>query len=333
MAGFLRAADHMQRVNAADHDAAYNLKMLLGECLAVALYRNTRYRQVAQRYIDLEDPAADDPVLSFVVVRAFSKLAELAPALIDWGALLRVTASLDAQPPFGNRKQVVAMLVARIAAKVRGTDLGDLFIRTLSEGGTAARIAAIRGISTGEESAPSVFYLSELATMYQNRTAPVTGASKPPSRKLLALLFGLDLDQDDAVRRWLANAKDDLRRDFHIDDFPYGYFWAQLRKEPSAEGLHNAPFIGTVKKATTANMESLAIGAACRTSCASPSRASSMRCSTTAARSSSRPRTPTRRNVIDCEAARSPLPCSTATEWRPCRTANTSSSHLPTSRS
>ena len=74
------------------------------------------------------------------------------------------------------------------------------------------------------------------------------------------MLFGLDLDQDDAVRRWLANAKDDLRRDFHIDDFPYGYFWAQLRKEPSAEGLHNAPFIGTVKKATTANMESLVIG-------------------------------------------------------------------------
>ena len=135
MAGFLRAADHMQRVNAADHDAAYNLKMLLGECLAVALYRNTRYRQVAQRYIDLEDPAADDPVLSFVVVRAFSKLAELAPALIDWGALLRVTASLDAQPPFGNRKQVVAMLVARIAAKVRGTDLGAtcLFERSVRE--------------------------------------------------------------------------------------------------------------------------------------------------------------------------------------------------------
>ena len=73
------------------------MKMLLGECLAVAVLHHARYRQVAQRYLDLETADSEDPVLAFVVVRAYSKLAEIDPALIDLGALLWVATQLDAR--------------------------------------------------------------------------------------------------------------------------------------------------------------------------------------------------------------------------------------------
>jgi hypothetical protein len=201
----------------------------------------------------------DDPVLTFVVVRAYSKLAEIDSALIDLGALLRVATQLDARATFNNKKETIALLLGRVAAKLRGTDLGDLLIQTFGEGGTAARIAAIGGISMAEELAPSVFYVSELAAGYAARSASRSGAREPPSRKLQALLSGIDLDQSLVVQHQLKIARDDLRRAFAIDDLPYGYSWFALRRAPPAFHQHRAPFMGTVVKATTANMEELAL--------------------------------------------------------------------------
>ena len=129
LTGFLHAARLLLRDNQRDHHATYNMKMCLGECLAVAVHRHSRYRQVAQRYLDLETADTDDPVLAFVVARAYSKLAEIDPALIDLGCLLRVATQLDARAPFNNKKATVGGLLGRIAAKLRGTDLGDLLIQ------------------------------------------------------------------------------------------------------------------------------------------------------------------------------------------------------------
>jgi hypothetical protein len=95
LTGFSRAAKLLLRDHERNHPAADNMKVLLGECLAVAVLHDARYRQVAQRYLDLETPDSEDPVLGFVVVRAYSKLAEIDPALIDLGALLRVATELD----------------------------------------------------------------------------------------------------------------------------------------------------------------------------------------------------------------------------------------------
>ena len=258
IATFLRAAGHLKRLNQSHHGAVYNLKMLLGECLAVALLRDPRYRQVAQRLIDREDPVDPDPLLSFVVVRASSKLAELDPSLVDLSVLLRVAANLDTEQHLTNQKGVVAMLLGRVAGKVRGTDVGDLMIQTLSEGGTAGRIAAIGGITIGEESAPSVFFVSELEAKHLERQGPAAGSAFPPSRKLQALLFGIDLHQEDEVRRRLEIAKKDLERDFDITDLPYGYTWFEQRNLPPADHPHKAPFIGTVEKVCTADMEEAA---------------------------------------------------------------------------
>ena len=261
IAAFVRAAGHLRRINDANTDAGYNLKMLLGECLAVAILASPRYRQAAQRLIDMEDPAAEDPVLAFVVVRAFSKLADIDSRLIDTSALLRLTCALDGGLRVGHRKLALAMLVGRLAARLRGTDLGDLFIRTLSEGGTAARIAAIGGITMGEERAPPVFHVSVLETMHRDRGGSLaSGASQAPSRRLQALLFGLELDQDAVVGRQLGNAREDLRRDFGIEDLPYGHTWLALRQLPAAQHLHNAPFMGTLVTVDTTTMERTAVG-------------------------------------------------------------------------
>lgn len=259
LTSFQHAAQLLLRDHERDHPAAYNMKMCLGECLAVAVHRHVRYRQVAQRYLDLETVDTEDPVLAFVVARAYSKVAEIDPAFIDLGTLLRVAMRLDARAPFNNKKATVAMLLGRIAAKLRGTDLGDLLIQTLSAGGAAGRIAAIGGISIAEEQAPSVFYVSELAAIHAADSAPRSGALEPPSRKLQALLFGIDLDQPSVVRQQLEVAKHDLRRAFAIDDLPYGYTWFALRDAPPAFHQHHTPFMGTVAKATTANMEDLAL--------------------------------------------------------------------------
>ena len=260
LTAFARAGTLALRDNERGHPAAYNATMLLGECLAVAIARSSRFRQVAQRYLDLEDPATEDPVLGFVVVRAYSKLAELDPALIDLGVLLRVAVQLDAAPPWSNKKDSVAMLVGRVAAKLRGTDAGDLLIKALSEGGAAGRTAAIGGISMAEQPASTIFYVSELAAFHKGHPAPSsTGASQPPSSELLALLFGIDLDQPQTVWQHLAVAKDDLKRFFDIDDLPYGYSWDALRNQPPAAHLHKTPFLGSVARATVSNMEALAM--------------------------------------------------------------------------
>jgi hypothetical protein len=256
--GFSHAAALLLRNHKYDDPAAYNMKMLLGECVAVAVLHHSRYRQITQRYLDLEIEDREDPVLTFVVVRAYSKLAEIDPALVDLGVLLRVATQLDARAALNKKKEVIAMLLGRVAAKLRGTDLGDLLIQTLSRAGAAARMATIVGVCMGEKLSPSVFYFNELTAMRAARGAG-SGALKPPSRKLQALLSGIDLDQPSVVQQLLKIGRDDLRRAFAIDDIPYGYHWSAVRSAPPALHQHHAPFMGTVVKATTANMEELAL--------------------------------------------------------------------------
>jgi hypothetical protein len=259
LTGFLQAARLLLRDDRRGHPAAYNMRMLLGECVGLAMHRHPRYRQIAQRYLDLQPADSSDPALGFVVVRAYSKLAEIDSTLVDFGALLRVAALLDSHPPLNNKKASVAMLLGRLAAKLRGSDGGDLLIHVLSEGGAAARIAAIGAISMAEAQATSAFYTSALAAMHDAPGARRSGALDPPSRKLQARLFGIDLGQPPVVRQQLESAKDDLRRAFAINDIPYGYSWYALRRAPAAASPHHSPFMGTVARATVANMEALAL--------------------------------------------------------------------------
>jgi hypothetical protein len=151
------------------------------------------------------------------------------------------------------------MLLGRVAAKLRGNDMGDLLIQVLSEGGAAARIAAIGAISMAEARASSVFYTSAFAALHATTGASTSGTLDPPSRKLQARLYAIDIDQPPVVRQQFEIAKDDLRRAFAIDDLPTAYSWFALRRAPAAASLHHAPFMGTVAKATAANMEALAL--------------------------------------------------------------------------
>lgn len=255
--GFLRAARRLIRDEEQAHPASYNMRMVLGECLAVAMHHSPRYRLVAQRLLDLGPGAAS--AMAFVVMRAYSKLAEIEPALVDPGALLRVAARLDTGPPDAGENAATAMLLGRVAARLRGTDLGDLLIQVLGDGGAAARIAAIGAISTSDARSGPVYYTTALAARRDAAQANGRDALEPPSRKLLALLSGIDAGQPPVVRQQLELARDDLRRAFAIDDIPYGYTWFALRREAAAAGSYGAPFLGTVAKATAANMEALAL--------------------------------------------------------------------------
>jgi hypothetical protein len=259
LVGFMHAARRLVHEHAEDHPTAYNMQMLLGDCLGAAVHRHPRYRQLAHRFLDLQPATGADPVLAFVVARAASKLAEIDPALIDGGVLLRVARQLDAVPPLNNRKAVVARQLGRMAAKLRGSDAGDLLIQVLSEGGAAARMAAIGGITMCEDRSPPAFYLSELEALHAARPPRTSAAGARPSRKLLARLFAIELDQPPVVAEMLRNGVEDLKRDFGVKDLPYGYSWFQLRRAAAPASAHLAPFMGTVAMATLANMEELAL--------------------------------------------------------------------------
>ena len=258
---FDRAAEHLLDINAYGYaDAVYNYKMLLGECLAAALNLSANYRQVAQRFLDIAEKRSDGSVLMFVVARAYSKLAEIDLRFVDVSVLLRVISLLDTKQRISNEEQAIQGLLARTVGKIRGTSMGEFMIKTLSEGSRTSRIVAAGAISLiyAKQGGGPVFYLSELERLYESQIQQRELLGSPPSRKLLSLLFGLDLHQDESVRSALRLAKDDLQRFFPDIDFPYGFFWPTIRNGIKVTNLHHAPFMGTVVKATLRNMVELA---------------------------------------------------------------------------
>ena len=260
VAAYERAADRLLDLHAGKDGRAYNTKMLLGECLATALLASARYRQVAQRFLEISEARTGDPILLFVIARAFSKLAEIDPERVDTTVLLRLSAQLDAADRVSNEQKAIETLVGRIVGKLRDTPAGDLLIKTLIEGGRSSRIAAILGISLSYHRGGPVFYLSDLERIHEQRDLEEELHTEPPSRRLLGLLFASDLDQHEDVAAALHLAKQDIEQDFPGTDFPYGCSWLGLRPEIAVEGSHRTPFIGVVAKATIDNMVNVGAG-------------------------------------------------------------------------
>ena len=255
VAAFDRAADHLIRINVQSSDVAYNFKMLLGECLAAALYRSPGYRQIAQRFLDRAEKS-DDSTLLFVVARAYSKLAEIDLRFVDLSVLMRLISQFDRKHHIDNQEKAIELLISRIVGKIRNSTLGEFMIKTLSEGGRTSRIVTAFAISPNSIHNSPVFYLSELERFYNNRDQQQE-LTEPPSRRLLSLLFGLDLFQDSSVSSAVQLVKQELRQNFPGIDFPYGYSWLSLSKGIIVMNQHNAPFMGTIVKATLGNMVEL----------------------------------------------------------------------------
>ena len=252
VAGFVRAAERLQALYDAGAGAAYNLKMLLGECLAAALRRSVGYRQVAQRYLDLADTAGGEPILLFVVARACSKLAEIEPRLVDGSVLFRAAAQLDGREP-SNEVRAIEALFARVLGKMRDRPEGELLIKALTERGRASRIVAAGAISLSYHRSQPVFYLSELERAHHEAGEAAALPAGPPTRRLLGELYALDLDQEPSVANAVRLARDDILTAYPGTDFPYGLSWF-LRREPVAGEGHRTPFAGTVRKVEARSM-------------------------------------------------------------------------------
>jgi hypothetical protein len=256
IAAFVRAAEHVLRLHARRDRKAYNTKMLLGECLAAALVRSVGYRQVAQRLLDIGETQAD-PVLLFVVARAFSKLAEIDSQLVDTSVLLRLARQLDAKNVISNEQKSVETLLGRVLGKLRGTPAGDLLIKTVIEAGRSSRIAGIISISLTYHRGAPVFYVSELERAHERRDNEEELHRDPPSKRMLALLFASDLGQHQDVVEALRIAKQDIQHDFPGTELPHAYSWLGLRPGIAVKGTHLAPFMGIVVKATLDNMNKM----------------------------------------------------------------------------
>jgi hypothetical protein len=257
IAAFERAAELLLRLHERGAEATYNTKMLLGECLAAALTRSAGYRQVAQRFLDIAEGRNDDSVLLFVLARSYSKLSEIDPLLVDTSVLIRMASQLDAKRALGSEEKAIETLLGRVLGKLRGTPGGDLLIKTLSKGGRSSRIAAIGGISLSYHRGAPVFYLSELERIHARHAAEQELVRDPPSKRMLALLFGMDLGQHEDVGAAQRLAKQDIEHDFPGTDFPYAHSWLGLREGIPITNLSRAPFMGTVVKATLGNMVEL----------------------------------------------------------------------------
>lgn len=260
VAGFAQAASHVARLGEEQAEAAYNMKMLLGDCVAAAIRRSAGYRQVAQRTIDLEPESAADPVLSFSVIRAISKLAELGPDQVDASTLLRVASRLDAGPPSGPAR-AIGVLIGRVLGKIRNGDLGQLLIKALSEMGTVSRIAVCSALAMKDVRADSVYYVSDLAHAAARAEEQGPTALEPPSPRLLSLLSMLSLHGDGldpVIEHAVEIAKHDLRKAYRIDDFPYPHLWLDVTRARAPAHAHNAPFGGRVVRADANNMVALA---------------------------------------------------------------------------
>jgi hypothetical protein len=257
IAAFRRAIEHLHRIHAAGSPAVYNYKMLLGECLAAGLHRSAGFGQITQYLLEISEQQPGDAPFLFVVARAFSKLAEIDLTLVDMSVLLRITSQLDKRSSIGNEERTVEMLLGRVVGKMRDKPIGEMLIKTLSEGGRTSRIVAAAAIAFISPLETPVFYLSELESLYQKKGGSQSLPSSSPSKRLLGELFALDLHQEQSVVAAVRQAKEDLQRAFPDIDFPYGLFWF-FRKGISVTNLHNAPFMGTIVKATVANMVKLA---------------------------------------------------------------------------
>jgi len=254
---FIRAAELLIQTDNQGHETAYNLKMLLGEALGAALANSYGYRQVVQRFVDMAEENGHTS-LQFAVIRAYSKMAEIDPDYIDISVLLRIIDQLDAKTHISNEERALETLLGRILGKIRNTTRGALAIKYLSTGGRTSRIVAAWAIAYTEKRSAPVFYLSHLQNLYENRKKDAVDPLEPPGLHLLALYFGMDIDQDPSVMDTVRLARQDLERDYPGIDFPYGYSWITLRQNLSFTHLNRIPFSGEVRKVTIKNMEDAA---------------------------------------------------------------------------
>ncbi len=256
MAAYSRAAMHLFGIS---QDFQYNYKMLLGECLGLSLLNSNTYRQVAQHFLSLADAADGNSMILFVIARAFSKLAETDIHQVDLSVLLRAISQLDTKTSLSNEEKALEGMFVRIAGKLRNLPLGELFIKTLSEGGTSSKVIAAGAIAIQYEKASSVFYLSEMEKAIKASPQPVAQQNELASRKLLSLLFDLSVDEEFRVQRAVEMAKQDIRSTFPDVDFPYGFFWINRAKDESAYYIFNDPIIGSIEIATIKNMNETAL--------------------------------------------------------------------------
>ena len=124
---FDEAGECMLKLNPND---SYGMKMLLGEILAAAVFKNERYRQIATRYLAQEPDDELHPDLSFAVLRSLSKLAEIDGRLVDPSAVWSALVKLDGVGRLFLERKAASILGGRVVAKMRGSELGDIAMTT-----------------------------------------------------------------------------------------------------------------------------------------------------------------------------------------------------------
>jgi hypothetical protein len=278
LAAFQQVGYLISKLDLAD---SYVQKMVLGELLAVAMVRDARYGRVLAQYVARDHADFARPALRLMldrmhgnavgpptttnlltaVARADSKLAEVAPTRIDFSTLAAVLQQLDLRDIRDSGVKVVAGMIGRAIGKVRELAVFEVLIRSLMTwGGDASCFAAAGALSTLDHEG-DLYFTAELERLNSEQAPSYARLGTRPSAATARLLLDTSsaLWQHHAIERELEVARGDLLTAFG-DSWPSGDIGEamRLRAAPTPADLVNGPLIGTIRRATRANMEAVA---------------------------------------------------------------------------
>jgi hypothetical protein len=175
---------------------AYARTLLAAECLAALIARSPLHNRVVQSARQRRGRS-----VRMAIIRAYSKLGEIAPEFVDAGALLRQAAALDDEPD-----EVLIAHLVRAAGKINDTEAGRALIEDLARAGPWSRRIAAHALAFVPEAAGPVYLLSVFEQLPKRRIERA-----PPSAGLQQRLAALSTDPDGGVRQAAAEARQVLQ--------------------------------------------------------------------------------------------------------------------------
>jgi hypothetical protein len=176
----------------------YDALMIAAECLAALLLDSVKYDGLAQKCYMRDDVAG-----KMVVVRAYSKVAEIAPGLVNTSGLLHCSIELDGRVNLTTEEEVLKVHISRAVGKIRNTEDGQELAEALARRGPVSRWIVAWAIGTDySHSSGPIYHL----TVTKERDKHPT-FNDPPTPRLLKILAKLSKDSDATLRKEVRHVK------------------------------------------------------------------------------------------------------------------------------
>jgi TIR domain len=227
---------------------AYDSTLLVAECLAALLVISATYSRLPQRWMERDHWTA-----SLVIIRAYSKIAEIDASAVDTSALLHTASTLDTK---SSKFKTLQTHIARAVGKMGDTPQGQKLINDLSNGNATERWVAVGAILMKPLNPGPIYFLSAL----KEADKRIVHEQKIPEQ-YVSIIRNLLRDPDSDVKRMaviVANEQPELKPLLTAERRPIesNNRTREFRLFPKSGYL--LPFSGLLLKATAENMSAYA---------------------------------------------------------------------------